>query len=132
MVKKTKVFIAGPYNFPKGREIDKIRMLGEMLRNKGFKVYMACELGETDHIKRFNTDLKELESSDIIVVQFERYTFGTLFECGYAYAKGKTVYILSSIKELDNYPFILGSCRLLRSIEELLRELTHLNGVIHQ
>ncbi len=120
MSRKRKMFIAGPYNFPEEGEVEKMRTLGELMRNRGFEVYMACELKEEDHVERFKKDLEELESSDVVVAQFERYTFGTLFECGYAYAKGKPVYVLSSIRELEDHPFILGGCQLLKSVDLLV------------
>lgn len=124
MTKKVKVFVAGSYNFPREGEVEKMKTLGNLLRSLGFHVYMACELEEKDHVKRFERDLKEVESSDIVVAQFERYTFGTLFECGYAYAKGKPVYVLSLLEELKDHPFILGGCHLVRSREQLIQAVT--------
>jgi nucleoside 2-deoxyribosyltransferase len=61
----------------------------------------------TDEVRKkvFSKNLEEIEGCDLIIASTEDKDMGTLFECGYGYAKGKPIiYVNFSI---GNKPFNL-------------------------
>ena len=113
------IYIAGPLR--NSFDAQKMRKLGMILMKEGYDVYMACDLDEKNPKARFETDISEIDRRDILVASFDKMTFGTIFECGYAFAKGKKVLILSKMSELKDHPFVMNGCKLLgSSVEELM------------
>ncbi|RLG69635.1 MAG: nucleoside 2-deoxyribosyltransferase [Methanobacteriota archaeon] len=94
---KLKVFLAAPFFCEAEREFN--RRLASILRGNGFEVWMAQEQffvssGSDEEKKRvFDMDLSALDGCHVVVAVLdgECLDSGTVFELGYAYARGKPI-----------------------------------------
>lgn len=99
-----KVYLASPFFNKKERQ--SVNLIADFLRkSKGLDVYVPMEhtipnawaLPNKDWAKAvFEEDVKAIDECDtVIVLNWGMYSdSGTAWECGYAYAKGKTVFNL--------------------------------------
>lgn len=118
--KALRIYVAGPLR--NGQDARRMKKLGMTLRNEGYDVYMACDLDERNPKIRFERDISEIDKRDLLVAHFEKMTFGTIFEIGYAFARGKKVILLSKMRELEKHPFVMNGCKLISSsVEDLIK-----------
>lgn len=107
----TKIYLAGPFFKEKEREF--VEEIARQLRCSGHEVYVPMEHkienGENlpNHEwarKVFEQDIKAIDECDkVIAIYSSLYSdTGTAWECGYAYAKGKEVFINVCKEESDS------------------------------
>lgn len=121
-----KIYIASPFFNDKETEIlSKVEIL---LKGRGFDVFSPREhevregnVGKPEWSKAtFENDKKAIDWCDIVVMLYwGNYSdSGTAWECGYAYATGKSVIVLQ-LGESSNLMVHEGSYSNLMSLEEL-------------
>ena len=97
-----KIYIASPLFTDEERR--KVRDIAERMRDRGHQVYVpmeqhvenAWDLPNHVWAKRvFEEDVKAIDEADLVLVlYYGLYSdSGTAWECGYAYAKGKQVFV---------------------------------------
>lgn len=100
---KNRFYLASPLFTAK--EKDRILEVSTYLRSLGYEVYSPMEhtvpnawsISNSDWAKAvFEEDVRELDASDKVIVIYDGLysDTGTAWEVGYAYAKGKKIYIL--------------------------------------
>lgn len=107
----TKIYLAGPFFKEKEREF--VKQLADTLRSLGDEVYVPMEhkiengenLPNNEWARKvFEQDIKAIDECDrVIAIYSSLYSdTGTAWECGYAYAKGKEVFINVCKEESDS------------------------------
>ena len=107
----TKIYLAGPFFKEKERKF--VEQLAVILRSNGDEVYVPMEnkiengenLPNNEWARKvFEQDIKAIDECDrVIAVYSSLYSdTGTAWECGYAYAKGKEVFINICEEESDS------------------------------
>lgn len=114
-------------------ELDRNRTVCNILESEGFKVYMPQrDSGEAamgaDRKKLFVDDIQGIEQSDIVVALLDGRVpdEGTVFEMGYAYARGKEVYAIltdrrSFMNGHLNVMLEYGAKHIFSSVRQMLR-----------
>ena len=138
------VFLAAPLFCLSERQFNSV--VAERLRQSGFKVWLAQEVGLFEHgsleekRKVFTGDLLALESCDIVVALLDGVDVdtGVAFELGYAHALKKPLVGLktdyrtfSRIEEVNLMLEVpLGRlCRSVDEVVEMLKKLEHSSGI---
>jgi nucleoside 2-deoxyribosyltransferase len=105
---KNKVYLAGPFfNTSQRWHIEDTKMQLEKL---GFDVFSPIhEVGEGEANYIAQEDLKGLDNADSIFAILNGYDPGTVFEIGYAIAKGKKVVLFSEQTDEVNLTMFKGS-----------------------
>jgi len=123
---KNKVYLAGPFfNTSQRWQIEDSKVQLEKL---GFDVFSPIHdvgIGETEDIAQ--KDLEGLDWADSVFAVLNGYDPGTVFEIGYAIAKGKRVVLFSEQKDEVNLTMFKGSgCLLYDDITTALYNLVWL------
>lgn len=90
------IYFASPFFNPE--QVEREEALKELLRFKGMNIYspkeqcfLPANSTTTDREKVFNDNCKAIEDCDFVFAITDGKDVGTIWECGYAYAKGKRV-----------------------------------------
>lgn len=111
-IPKSQIYLAGPFfNTSQQWLIDEAR---DSLEDMGFRVFSPIhEVGTGDPEYIASKDLKGLEESGIILAILDGLDPGTIFEIGYARAKGIPVVVIAEdIKESDLTMLIGTKCKI--------------------
>lgn len=103
------IYIASP--FFNEEEMKNLQKAEEVLTRRGYAIYSPRMHDDQEHAfqspewnrETFRLDLEGIDASDVVLVLFygSYSDTGTAWECGYAYAKGKTV-VLVHLGEVSN------------------------------
>lgn len=124
-----KIYLASP--FFNEREIENISQAVEILKRKGYEVFVPMEhdVENKENLTNaqwaeeiFKIDRNGIDNSDVVVLLYGgMYSdSGTAWECGYAYAKGKKVVVCCYNIEQTNLMIVNGCHAFLNSIDALL------------
>jgi len=122
-----RIYLASP--FFSSDQIDRLLRVSKVLRQMGFKVWSAYEDGivvsnkskEEDMEKAFQENIKRIDECELVVGITDGKDMGTIFEMGYAYAKGKP--IIGYAETLRDKPFNLMLARSCYGVAKNLEEL---------
>jgi hypothetical protein len=103
-----KIYLAGPF-FTTGERwlIQELRECLTQFGNEVFSPYHEIGIGQSKEIAV--NDLIALENSDIVLAVINGIDCGTLFEVGYARAKGKKVVILAENVNQNDLTMLIGT-----------------------
>jgi nucleoside 2-deoxyribosyltransferase len=105
---KPTVYLAGPFfDLPQLWLVNEAR---QNLRSLGFKVFSPFHdvgLGSASDV--VDLDLKAIDSADILFAIADGLDSGTIYEIGYARAKGKPVVVLSEREGVEALKMMVGS-----------------------
>lgn len=119
----------------------KIQRVVNALRNAGYKVYSPVE-HEVPHAWKlpnwlwaqevFKEDLRNLENADVVVTIYEGLNSdsGTAWEIGYACAKDKPVYLITSKPNEIQSLMVMNSVNAVYGFEEFLQMIKKENKII--
>lgn len=124
-----KIYLASP--FFNEREIENISQAVEILKRKGYEVFVPMEhdVENKENLTNaqwaeeiFKIDRNGIDNSDVVVLLYGgMYSdSGTAWECGYAYAKGKKVVVCCYNIEQTNLMIVNGCHAFLNGIDALL------------
>lgn len=144
-MEKIKVYLASP--FFNQEEIDKMEIVLSILRDKGLEVFAPfehqnkhLEFGSMEWRKAtFKSDVGAIDNCDVMVAincQGNYDDAGTMWEIGYAYAKGIPVVLFNNTEKTINLMIADSLHSLIKSYDELkeydfkeLKQIPYLNYV---
>lgn len=105
--RKGKVYLAGPF-FNRYQKI-LLFEVNNALESSDIQVFLPMRDAGTENPKDYaSRDLKGIDESDVVMAICEDIDSGTLFEMGYAYAKGKKIVVLTSKTANQNFDMLSG------------------------
>ena len=95
-MKKLKVYIAAPWFDNAALMIyNHVKQIDALLGNANkFNLYFPKDHNYDDPELTFNSNINAIEEADLLIALIDRKDVGTAFEIGYAYAKGKEIYLV--------------------------------------
>ncbi len=130
------VYIAGPLCIEKDREfLNKVDEICKKHKIKTFLPHRDCGLWKEgiDFKKIAKGDIKGFEGCDLVIANLNGFNVGpgTAWEMGYAHAKGIPVIAIKTDRKVEESieeisAIILGTTKIVRSLEELEKELAKL------
>lgn len=109
---RIKVYLAGPF-FNEEQE-ERINYLEDLLDKHNFSVFSPRQASrikpgcsQEDMIKTFEGNTFNIDSADFVLAVLDGNDTGTMFECGYAYAKKIPVLYFNETRPVDKGPNLM-------------------------
>lgn len=125
-----KVYLAGP--FFNEEQIERIEFIEEAVKDfNAFSPRKASLITknstEQDMVDTFKGNVDNIDMADFVLAIYDGKDTGTMFECGYAYAKNIPVMYFSETRNTPNLmlamstklPWILSREELLKTLDEI-------------
>ncbi len=109
---RVRVYLAGPF-FNEEQE-ERINYIEDLLDKYNFDIFSPRQASrikpgcsQEDMIKTFEGNTFNIDSADFVLAVLDTSDSGTLFECGYAYAKQKPVLYFNETRPEDKGPNLM-------------------------
>lgn len=109
---RIKVYLAGP--FFNEEQIERINYIEDLLDKYNFDIFSPRQASlikpgcsQEEMIKTFEGNTFNIDKSDFVLAVLDGNDTGTMFECGYAYAKNKPVLYFNETRPAEKGPNLM-------------------------
>lgn len=109
---RIKVYLAGP--FFNEEQIERINYIEDLLDEYGFDIFSPRQASrikpgcsKEDMVKTFEGNTTNIDNADFVLAVLDGNDTGTMFECGYAYAKNIPVLYFNETRPADKGPNLM-------------------------